>query len=316
MSISVIIPNYNGKYLLEANIPFVYNALKTSGIINYEIIIADDASTDNSIDFLIKSYPEIIIVKNNENKGFAGNVNSGIDYAKKELLFILNSDVQLTENYFRPLLKYFEIDDTFGVMGKITSLEGNEIQDTAKYPQYSYAKIVTTRNYYTKNQNLVYSFILSGANSLISREKMIELGKYNELFNPYYFEDADLGLTAWRSGYKLYYDEQSICQHLVSETVKKQPLNKIKLIAKRNRIILHYLHLNGIELFVFFLRTLLKTFFKALLFDRIYLKALISFIKSFKKHSEYKAKYRNLKVDVKNIVKYIKSNVKEVVFIN
>jgi GT2 family glycosyltransferase len=231
----------------------------------------------------------------------------GIDYAKNELLFILNSDVQLTENYFRPLLKYFEIDDTFGVMGKIVSLEGDEVQDTAKYPQYSYAKIVTTKNYYTKSQNLVYSFILSGANSLVSRKKMIELGKYNELFNPYYFEDADLGLTAWRSGYKLYYEEEAVCRHSGSETVKKQTLNKVKLIAIRNRILLHYLHLNGIELFIFFLRTLFKTSFKVILFDRFYLKAFISFFNSYKEYSEYKSKYRIFEIDIRDIVQYIKS---------
>jgi len=317
MSISVVIPNYNGKDLLERNIPFLYNALKTSGIDDYEIIIADDASTDNSTEFLKKNYPEIILVQNIKNKGFSGNVNSGIDYAKKELLFILNSDVQLTKNYFKPLLKYFEMDDTFGVMGKIISLEGNEIQDTAKYPKYSYARIVTTKNYYTKNQNIVYSFILSGANSLINREKMIELGQYNELFNPYYFEDADLGLTAWRYGYKLYYEEQAVCRHSGRETVKKQPLNKVKFTVRRNRILLHYLHLNGIELFVFFLRTVFKTFFKAIMFDILYLKAFISFFKSFKKYSEYKVKYRNFKKSIGDIVRYIKkSNVQKVFFIN
>jgi len=310
-SISVIIPNYNGVDLLKRNLPSVYSALLSSRIKEFEIIIADDASNDNSIPFLKKNYPEIILIQNKINKGFAGNANSGIKIAKKDLIFILNSDVQLTDNYFIPLLRYFEMYDTFGVMSRIISMKGNNIQDGAKYPQYSFGKINSTKNYIVEQKKLIYSFFMSGANSLIDRQKLLIFNGFNELFNPYYYEDIDLGLSAWRAGYKIYYEHNSICRHINSATIKKQPSDKVKIIIKRNKIILHYLHLNGIELWFFLFITSLKSFFKLLLFKTQYLKAFILFLKSINKSSKFKKQFKTYrKKSVAEISNFIKGDIK------
>jgi GT2 family glycosyltransferase len=115
-SISVVIPNYNGKHLLESNIPFVYAALRSSGITDFEIIVSDDASHDDSVDFLKSNYPAIILIENKINKGFSGNMNVGIFRSTKDLVLLLNSDVVLTAGYFKNQLHYFKKSDTFGVM--------------------------------------------------------------------------------------------------------------------------------------------------------------------------------------------------------
>ena len=83
-SISVVIPNYNGEALLKSNIPSVYQALSSSNITDDEIIIADDASKDRSLEFIEKHYPKIILIKNPVNLGFIGNCNTGIQKAKKD----------------------------------------------------------------------------------------------------------------------------------------------------------------------------------------------------------------------------------------
>jgi glycosyltransferase involved in cell wall biosynthesis len=69
-SISVILPNYNGKHLLEAFLPHTYAAMGESGL-DYEIIVVDDCSTDNSVKFLNDKYPEIKVLNNTENSGFS-----------------------------------------------------------------------------------------------------------------------------------------------------------------------------------------------------------------------------------------------------
>ena len=184
-SISVVIPNYNGRDLLETNLPSVYSALQTSGISNFEIIIPDDDSIDSSVNFIKTNYPDIILIENKVNKGFAGNTNTGIFKAKKDLVMILNSDVKLTDDYFSPLLKYFDKPDTFGVTGRIIGLDFDKIQDAAKYPKYSFGSIASTTNYICKTRSLLNSFFLTGANALIDRKKLMELGGFNQLFNPY-----------------------------------------------------------------------------------------------------------------------------------
>lgn len=309
-SISVVIPNFNGRDLLKQNLPYTLHALETSGITDFEIIVPDDASTDDSLSFLKENYPDIKIVQNRNNRGFSGNVNSGINIAQKELLLILNNDVQLGENYFVPLLPYFEKQDTFGVMGRIIAIDDDKIQDGAKYPGYSYSKIISTKNYTCQTRNSHYSLFLSGANALTDRTKTVSLGGFNEIFNPYYSEDTDLGITAWRAGYKVYYDHRAVCRHPNSATIGKESSEKVMIISKRNKYILHFLHLDGFEFVFFLLKISLKTFFRSLVFNRIYVLAFASFIMNIRKILAVRKAYIPLrKYSTRQIISLIKKDI-------
>lgn len=315
LSISVVIPSYNGKDLLETNLPSVYNALQSSGITDFEIIIPDDASTDSSVNFIKTNYPDIILVENETNKGFAGNTNTGIKRSKKDLVLILNSDVKLTDDYFSQLLEYFDKPDTFGVTGRIIGLHSDKIQDGAKYPKYFFGNISSTTNYICKNRSALYSFFLTGANALIDRKKLMELGGFNELFNPYYGEDVDLGLRAWRLGYKCYYEHSAICRHPNSATIKKEPPEKIKIISSRNKMYLHFIHLDRFELFIYLIKLIFKVTLRVLILDVKYLKSFRMFIKSMNNCLSSKNSFRELKqakdiyLSIKDVVTLInKSN--------
>ncbi|MCU0414246.1 MAG: glycosyltransferase family 2 protein [Ignavibacteriaceae bacterium] len=320
-SISVVIPNYNGKDLLETNLPSVHAALKFSGISDFEIIITDDASTDGSINFIKANYPEIILVENNINKGFAGNTNTGIKRSQKDLVLILNSDVKLSDDYFSQLLKYFDKPDTFGVTGRIIGLTSDKIQDAAKYPKYSFGSIASTTNYICNTQSSLYSFFLTGANALIDRKKLMELGGFNELFNPYYGEDVELGLRAWKLGYKCYYEHNAICRHPNSATIKKEPPKKIKIISNRNKMYLHFIHLNGIELAFYLMKLFLKTILKVIVLDFKYLKSFWMFISSIKMCLGQKKRFlelqkaKNVHFTIKDIVTLINESNKDYPFV-
>ena len=146
-SISVIIPNYNGRHLLEIILPELIHSIERINIPS-EIIVADDASSDDSVSYLKLNYPHIIITENSINAGFPVTANKGASIAKNDLLFFLNNDVKLTENYFSDLLKYFDKEDTFGVNGRVVGWNDNNIQDAAKLPYFQGAKLKTSRNYY------------------------------------------------------------------------------------------------------------------------------------------------------------------------
>lgn len=313
-SISIVIPNYNGKELLESNLPSIYSALKYSGVSDFEIIISDDASTDSSNAFIKTNYPDIIFIENKTNKGFAGNTNIGILKSQKDLVLILNSDVKLTDEYFAHLLKYFDKEDTFGVTGRIVGLGSDRIQDGAKYPKYVYGDIASTTNYICKTQTSLYSLFLTGANALVDRKKILELRCFNEIFNPYYGEDVDLGLRAWRLGYKCYYEHNAVCRHPNSATIKKESVKKIKIISSRNKMYLHFIHLNNFELFYYLMILSIKTILRAVLFDTKYLKSFWLFIGSIHKCISSKKKIRvlqkskNVNLSVRDIVVYIKGN--------
>lgn len=250
-SISVVIPNYNGQELLDTNIPTVYEALQTAGV-DYEFIVVDDASTDDSVALLKKKFPQIVVLVNEVNQGFSPTINRGIMAATKDLVFALNSDVKLTAGYFLPLFKYFEKDDTFGVMGQILDMSGKKIQDAAKYPQQkSTQKIRSTTDFILDpfpNDFWIPSLYLSGANALLDREKVQELGGFDEIYAPFYVEDVDLSLRAWQLGWACYYEHESKCHHPESVTIANyHKKRKIYVISARNKLILHALHLSGVS---------------------------------------------------------------------
>ncbi len=316
-SISVVIPNYNGMGLLSSNLPVLYRALQTSGIDDYEIIISDDASFDGSVEFIKTHHPGIILLESAVNRGFSGNVNAGIKKAGKELVFILNSDVVLRDGYFTPLIQYFDDPDTFGVMGRIVSIDSGKLQDGAKYPDYSYADIRATTNYIYRQPTgaKTFSFFLSGANALIDRGKLMFLGGFDEIYGPYYSEDVDLGLRAWRAGYRCYYEHDSICKHPNAATIKMEKKGKIRVISKRNKMLLHFIHLDNLELLFYLLLLTVKFLFRALSLDLNYCKSFILFAGSIPKAVKSKAGFKELqkikksKLSVRDITGFIKLNI-------
>ncbi len=281
-SVSVVIPNYNGKHLLKNNIPSVYAALEFAQL-KYEIIVVDDASADDSISFIQQKYPEIKLLKNEVNKGFSPTINKGIFAAQYELVLALNSDVTLTKAYFIEQLKYFEAPDTFGVMGHIIDHNSAKIQDSGKFPAISFNGIKTTYNYIPATDvkdTWLPSFFLSGANALMDRNKLMQLNGFDEIYAPYYYEDADLGIRAWKVGWCCYVEPTAICMHATSSTISKAKPDKVKIIAERNRIILNHLHLPNHFLRLFNYKLVLRCAFKMLLGNLIAYKAIKLFNKN------------------------------------
>lgn len=202
--------------------------------------------------------------------------------ASKDLVLALNSDVKLMPGYFMPLMKYFEREDTFGVMGKIIGVDTDEIQDGAKYPARKGLTLVSTINYILKKEDTnlwVPSLFLSGANALMDRKKLHELKGYDEVYSPFYKEDVDLSVRAWRLGWKSYYESKAVCRHPASITIASyNKKKKVKTISLRNKIIFHNIHLQKTERILWNIRLSVTIFFKALVGQFYYFTAFQLFL--------------------------------------
>lgn len=110
-SISIVILNFNGKHHLDKFLPT---------IIEYspgcEVVVADNGSTDGSVDFLQKNFPDIKILIFNENHGFCGGYNKALSQLDSEYFVLLNSDIEVTKNWIPPVISLFEKDSSIAAI--------------------------------------------------------------------------------------------------------------------------------------------------------------------------------------------------------
>jgi GT2 family glycosyltransferase len=106
-SVAVVILNWNGKELLEQFLPGVVKTIYS----NLQIIVGDNASTDDSINFLKTNYPQVSIIQNSANYGFAEGYNKILEQVQADYYILLNSDVAVPQNWIEPVIALMESDD-------------------------------------------------------------------------------------------------------------------------------------------------------------------------------------------------------------
>lgn len=210
--VSIIIPMYNQ---LEFTYNCVFSIYKNNEFKDYEIIIADDNSTDDSN--LLKEYFEhIVIIKNEINLGFIKNCNNAASKAKGEYLVFLNNDTQVQKDWLIELLNVFKNFDKAGLAGSKLIYPDGRLQeaggiiwkdgsgwnygnrDDPSKPEYNYIKEAD---------------YISGASIMIPTVLWKELGGFDEIYSPAYNEDSDLCFRIRKNGYKVIYQPFSEVVH-------------------------------------------------------------------------------------------------------
>ena len=249
-SISVVLPNFNGRNLLQKNLPSLITAL---GDFDYEIIIVDDCSSDDSVKFLKETYPEIKIICNEINLGFSATCNKGINTAKLKLLCIVNTDVTFTPDYFTNMIREFEDTSLFAVKGDIINYNQsfddviNIDRTTTLYYKRGFLRFdtsnpLTQRTILSRADNI---FVALGCCFVCNREMMIKLHGFDEIYSPFYWEDSDLARRAMSSGYKLLYLPKSVVYHQASSTIANYRSNVQRhLVSNRNKFLFSWRHLD------------------------------------------------------------------------
>ncbi len=294
-SVSIIIPNYNGRQLLAQYLPHTLLAIKNSGAV-YEIIVVDDCSKDDSVEYLRNEYPDIRLLVNAKNGGFSYTCNQGIQAARMDLILLLNSDIRLSPDYFDQQWKYFDHKHTFGVMGRITDMDGPRIQDAARMPKFNGFKLKTAYFYYRTDAQPALTLYLSGANALVDAQKLKAMGGFNEMFSPFYAEDFELSLRAWRLNWKCYYEHQSVCGHEVSASTKNYKTARwVKMVYFRNRYYLHALHLGKVALVLWFLQITLIDLLPKIITGKFWmLESYTSFLKNLSQLNRRRKQFKTL----------------------
>lgn len=256
MTISVIIPNYNGQDLLRKNLPKVFEAIDVYKDGKKEVIVTDDFSSDSSINVLRElkarmesAYPDIIFkfIKNDKNLGFSSNINKGVENAKGDILILLNTDVIPQKNFLEPLLRHFSDSDIFAVGCLDESKEdGKTILRGRGVGSWKRGFFVHSRGDIDKKNTLW----VNGGSGAFRRSIWEKLGGFNKLYNPFYWEDIDLSYNALKSGYKLIFEPKSVVIHEHEKGVIKLRYSSfyIKTIAYRNQFIFVWKNITDLDL--------------------------------------------------------------------
>jgi GT2 family glycosyltransferase len=228
--ISVVITNFNGKELLEKNLPFVIAAAKNKKNNIKEIIIADDASTDDSVKFLKENFSDDVrIVVQKTNRGFASTTNLGVRAAKGELVCLLNNDVIPNADFLAEIEKNFEDKKVFAV--------------SLHEKGYGYAKgkfkdgFIVHEPASEDSGETRETFWASGGSSVLRRDLFLELKGMDEVLLPFYWEDIDLSYRAQKRGYKILWDPLANVIHNHESTYSKLDQKYVSRIRERNQLL-------------------------------------------------------------------------------
>ncbi|HCC08682.1 TPA: hypothetical protein DEP81_01730 [Candidatus Woesebacteria bacterium] len=268
-TIDIVIPSFNGKYLLEKHLPQIF---KNSDYLN-KVIIIDNGSTDGTIDWLKKNYPEVVIVKNSKNLGFTKPINQGVAKSSSEYLVLLNNDVHPDKGYLKNILHYFDDEKVFAV-------SFNESESSWPLVRWD-GKIQFIRG--EEKSKPRYTAWASGGSAIFRRKIWDKLGGLNEVFAPFYWEDIDIGYRAWKSGYKIIWDNKSQVFHEHESTAKKINPTYLNLIKQRNELLFTWINITDEEL----VKSHRKFLFTHILKHPGYLKiVLAAFFRHFSNHQK------------------------------
>ena len=242
MDLSVIIVNYNVKYFLEQ---CLHSVLNSSRNIKSEIFVVDNNSVDGSCLMIRDKFPEVHLIENKKNVGFARANNQAIKKAAGKYVLILNPDTVVEEDTFEKCLEFMETHDDAGSLGvKMIDGKGNSLPESKRSlptPSVAFYKIfglsalfAKSRRFgqyhlgYLDKEKIHEVDVLPGAFILVRRKLLLEIGLLDEDFFMY-GEDIDLSYRIKLAGYKNYYFPKTTIIHYKGESTKKGSINYVVL---------------------------------------------------------------------------------------
>jgi GT2 family glycosyltransferase len=233
--VTIVIPNWNTQHWL----PGCLDGLRAQTYQNFQVILVDNGSTDNSVAFVKEHYPEIEILTFPTNRGFAPAVNAGIKHTRSEYVVLLNVDTVPQPDWLDSLVEVIEqsAPDVGGLASKMLSIKNPEIIDDVGnalswYGSAQKRGLGESAEKYTQIEEV---FSVSGGASLYRRTFLEEVDFFDENF-VIYLEDVDLGLRGRLLGYRYLYVPTAKVLHQWSGA--RIPRPKYVYFCTRNRLAL------------------------------------------------------------------------------
>jgi len=212
-SAAIVIPNWNGRDLLEKYLPSVIAAAER--VAGSEVIVVDNGSSDGSAALLRERFPQVRVVALDTNLGFGGGSNAGFLAARHDVVVLLNSDMRVEPDFLQPLLDGFGDERVFSVSCQIFFSDPAKLREETGLTESWWERgSLRVRHRIDPAIGELYPCAYGGGGSCaFDRRKFFALGGFDELLAPFYLEDTDLGYMAWKRGWKNLYQPASVVYH-------------------------------------------------------------------------------------------------------
>ncbi|WP_294186240.1 glycosyltransferase family 2 protein [uncultured Sphingobacterium sp.] len=258
--VAVVILNWNGRFFLEKFLPSVYN----SSYPNVEFVIGDNASDDDSISFVRQYYPTITILENDRNYGFAGGYNKILQRVNADYYVLLNSDVEVSQNWIEPVIEYLERNPSLAAaQPKIRSFHDKQKFEHAgaaggylDYFGFPFCRgrilheVEDDEGQYDEESEIFWA---SGAALFIRSEAWKVAEGLDEDFFAH-MEEIDLCWRLKKMGYGIGYCPKSIVYHVGGGTLNASNPKKTYLNFRNNMVMLQKNLPLGKAIFIIFIR--------------------------------------------------------------
>ena len=230
--ISIIVLNYNGKQFLKV----CFDSLLLSTYPNIELLMVDNASTDDSVDYMERNYPQVKIIHSGGNIGYSAGNNLGIEVAAGKYVLLLNNDIEVTPGWLEPIMEEFESDEQIAaVQPKIHHMIDRDsfeyagaaggMIDIFSFPFMRgrvFYTIEKDEGQYDTNIDLFWT---SGAAMAIRKDVLKKTGLLDNDF-VHHMEEIDLCWRILLQGYRLRIRTDSVIYHYAGGTIKARSFKK------------------------------------------------------------------------------------------
>jgi GT2 family glycosyltransferase len=237
--VAVVILNFNGKHHLQKFLPSVIEHSDA-----FRIVLADNASTDGSVEFIKSTFPRVTIIQHSTNLGYAGGYNKALEQIGSEYYLLLNSDVEVTENWLKPLVELMDSDpEIASCQPKLLDFTYRETFEYAgasggymDYLGYPFCRgrifnsLEKDEHQYDSKQEVFWA---SGASMMLRADHFWKAGGFDEDYFAH-MEEIDLCWRLKNLGYKIYVEPKSVVYHLGAGTLKKTSARKTYLNFRNN----------------------------------------------------------------------------------
>lgn len=243
--IAIVILNWNGEKLLNKFLPSV---IKHSSLSKTTIYVIDNASTDQSVELLNRKFPEVKLILLDENFGYAGGYNKGLEQIEAEYYVLLNSDVEVTANWLKPMSDFLDDnEDVAAIQPKILSYNNKTMFeyagaaggfiDSLGYP-FCRGRIFNTLESDNGQYNTIVDiFWASGACFMIRSSDFKSVGGFDASFFAH-MEEIDLCWRLKKTSKHIMFISKSTIYHLGGATLDTESPQKIYLNFRNNLIML------------------------------------------------------------------------------